>query len=234
MVVKLVEDGIVLVDGIHDQGDLLDLARSLGVVTPHRDSDGDGVTTIATIGALGQRSGFAGFSTDALNPHTDRSGIPCPPTLLLMACRQPATVGGECVLIDGRAVHRDLARFEPQALHALTTPRSALFGGAGYLGSLFEPTTDGLVAVRVRFDDLAQFSPDVTRWLPALRDAIDRHTITVNLSAGQGYVLNNRRWLHGRRAFTGQRKMYRVNAEPRDYLAIPAGFRPVAVGEAAS
>lgn len=61
---------------------------------------------------------------------------------------------------------------------------------------------EGRVVVRLRLDDLAQFSPDdVSHWLPALRAAIERHAVEIGLSAGQGYVLGNHRWLHGRRAF---------------------------------
>ncbi|MEU5853054.1 TauD/TfdA family dioxygenase [Saccharopolyspora shandongensis] len=227
LVTKLATDGIALIDGVRDQARLLDLARSLGKITPHRDSTADGVTTIANLGKVGNQTGFAGFSTDALNPHTDRSGIRKPPTLLLMACRQPATTGGECIAIDGHAIYADLAETEPEAMHALSQPRSTLFGGAaGHLGAVFERSADGLVAVRLRFDELAQFAPEVTRWLPALRASIDRHSISFSLDAGHGYILNNRRWLHGRRAFAGQRRMYRVNAEPLPRLGIPAGFTP--------
>lgn len=227
LVTKLAADGIALIDGVRDQATLLDLARSLGSITPHRDSSADGVTTIANLGKVGNQSGFAGFSTDALDPHTDRSGVPSPPTLLLMACRQPAATGGKCIAIDGQAVYAELAETEPEALRALSKPRSALFGGAtGHLGAVFERSPDGIVAVRLRFDELAQFDPETTRWLPALRNSIERHAITFSLDAGHGYVLNNRRWLHGRHAFTGQRRMYRVNAEPLPCLGIPAGFTP--------
>ncbi|MGI8313182.1 TauD/TfdA family dioxygenase [Saccharopolyspora hattusasensis] len=227
LVATLAADGFVLIEGVHDQARLLALARSLGAITPHRDSTTDGVTTIANLGKVGHQAGFAGFSTDALNPHTDRSGVATPPALLLMACGQPAASGGECIAIDGKAVYADLAETEPEALHALSQPRSAMFGGAcGHLGAIFERSADGLVAVRLRFDELAQFAPDVTHWLAALRASIDRHTITFGLESGHGYILNNCRWLHGRHAFTGQRRMHRINAEPLPHLGIPTGFEP--------
>jgi alpha-ketoglutarate-dependent taurine dioxygenase len=227
LIAKVAADGLAFIEGIHDQASLLDLARSLGTIAPHRDSTTDGVTTIANLGKVRHQTGFAGFSTDALNPHTDRSGVPDPPTLLLMTCRRPATTGGECVAVDGQAVYADLAETEPEALDALSRPRSALFGGAaGHLGAVFERSTDGLVAIRLRFDELAQYAPEITQWLPALRSSIDRHAVELSLDAGHGYILNNRRWLHGRRAFTGQRRMYRINAEPLPHLGIPAGFEP--------
>ncbi|WP_084427765.1 TauD/TfdA family dioxygenase [Kibdelosporangium aridum] len=219
--------GLALVEGLADSSDLLRLAESIGTVVPHRDSGADGVTTIADLGTERVQSGFAGFSACALNPHTDRSGVDHPPVLLMTSCGLPTATGGECVLIDGQAVYDDLAESEPDALRAFCAPRSVLFGGAaGYLGSIFTDADDGRIEVRLRLDDLAQFSPEVCRWLPTLRAAIDRHAMMIKLDMGQGYVLNNHRWLHGRRAFTGQRVIFRVNANPLPHLGIPFGFRP--------
>jgi hypothetical protein len=226
----LAERGLALVDGLADSSDLLRLAESIGTVVPHRDSGADGITTIADLGSERLQSGFAGFSACALNPHTDRSGVDHPPVLLMTSCGQPAVTGGECVLIDGKAVYDDLAESEPDVLRALCAPRSVLFGGAaGHLGSIFTAAEGGWIAVRLRLDDLAQFSPEVGRWLPTLRAAIDRHAMMIKLDIGQGYVLNNRRWLHGRRAFTGQRVIFRVNANPLPHMGIQSGFRPTPV-----
>jgi len=227
LVAVLAEHGLVLLDGVTDSADLVRLAREIATVVAHRDSDPAGVTTIADLGGERVRSGFAGFSARALHPHTDRSGISTPPALLMMSCGQPAVSGGECVVIDGKAVYDELAESEPDAIRALSAPRSALFGGAaGHLGSIFANAADGRVTVRLRLDDLAYFSPDVSRWLPELRAAIDRHAITFRLGTGTGYILHNHRWLHGRRAFLGQRVMYRVNGNPLPHLGIPSGFHP--------
>lgn len=49
---------------------------------------------------------------------------------------------------------------------------------------------------------------------PSMRAAIQRHTIVLPVRAGSGYVLNNHRWLHGRRGFDGPRLMYRIIANP--------------------
>jgi hypothetical protein len=57
-----------------------------------------------------------------------------------------------------------------------------------------------------------------------LRATIDRHAVTLQLRVTQGYVLDNRRWLHGRRAFSGNRVLYRVTANPLPQLAIASGF----------
>jgi hypothetical protein len=223
----LSEVGFVLLEGVAEADALVAVARSIATVVPHRDSRPDGVTLLADHGGSADRSGLAGFGRQELVPHTDRSSIEHPPALLMMACAQAGEQGGECVVVDGAAVYDDLAENEPEALRALSAPRSALFGGAaGYLGSVFTVQMDGRIAIRLRLDELARFSPDVARWRATLSTTIDRHATAVPLCAGEGYVLNNSRWLHGRRAFIGSRVHYRVTADPLPHLAMPAGFRP--------
>lgn len=219
--------GFALLDEVDDADVLLALARSIGIVVPHRDSRPDGVTVLADRGVDPSHAGFAGFGHHELVPHTDRSSVERPPELLLMVCAQTAAMGGECFVVDGSAVYDDLAENEPDALEALSAPRCALFGGAaGYLGSVFAPQPDGRITMRLRLDGLARFSPTAVPCLDILRSTIDRYRVTVPLHAGQGYVLNNGRWLHGRRAFSGDRVLYRVTANPLPHLAIPVGFLP--------
>jgi hypothetical protein len=220
--------GVALIDGICDQQALHSLAGRLGEVVWHRDSDASGATVITNRNSIPAQPGRAGFTDQALPPHTDGSDRRQPPHLVVMACAQPAEHGGECLILDGQAVHTELAATAPDALTDLAAPRSAYFGGAaGYVGSVFELQPDGHVGLRLRLDELARFSPRTQRWLPALRQAIDRHTITLTPMAGSGYVLNNRRWLHGRYAFTGQRMMRRVHIAPWLDWHIPTGFPPI-------
>jgi hypothetical protein len=216
--------GAALIDEVHRPADLVELARSLGTVAPHRDSGPDGVTAIEDRGA--ESPAMAGFTRAELSPHTDRSGIESPPIVLLTACGREPHTGGESLIVDGRAVYEDLAHNAPDALAALCEPRSVLFGGAdGHLGSVFTPASDGVVAIRLRLDSLVRFSPAVAPHIPTLRAAIQRHTTVLAVRAGSGYVLNNRRWLHGRRGFEGPRLMYRVIADPLPGT-VPVGFRP--------
>ncbi|RLK59866.1 TfdA family taurine catabolism dioxygenase TauD [Actinokineospora cianjurensis] len=88
----LTRHGVALVEGLTDSADLLRVARSIATVVPHRGSASDGITTLVDLGS-DQNSGFAGFSTFALAPHTDRSGVPNPPGLLVLGCEQPAMSG---------------------------------------------------------------------------------------------------------------------------------------------
>lgn len=218
-------DGIARFDRIHTRAQFITLSSSLGTVVSHRDSDSDGITMLQNRGSTSRRMGFGGFGTGALLPHTDRSGLTDPPPLVLVVCGRRATSGGECIAIDGQRVYSDLTASEPEAVEALSQPRTALFGGAaGYLGSVFEHTQGGRIRIRYRRDGLAQFSPEVTRWLPRLDEAIDRHTIRFTLQPGEGYVLHNHRWLHGRTAFTGDRVMYRLSLNPHPEFEIRSGF----------
>jgi len=224
----LTRAGVALIDGVAGPLDLLGLARSLGTVVPHPDSGPDGVTAIADRGT--HDAALAGFTRSALSPHTDRSGVAQPPGLLLTTCGREPLSGGQPVLVDGRAVYDELATTAPDALDALHTPRSAMFGGAdGHLGSVFTRHTDNVVAIRFRLDALARFAPVAAPHLPALRAAIRQHTITLPAVAQTGYVLNNHRWLHGRLAYEGPRLMYRVMIE-LDPGVLPAGFNTTESG----
>jgi alpha-ketoglutarate-dependent taurine dioxygenase len=223
----LAEHGIARFAGIPDAHALVELARSVGTVVSHRDSDSRGVTTIAArLG--GAPRGRRAFTRQALAPHTDSSGIATPPHLVFVSCAQAAHTSGECVTVDARAIYSDLAHEHPNALADLCTPRTVLFGGAaGHLGAVFTRFADDRLAVRLRLDDLATFSPLVTRHLPILRTMIERHSVTMMLRPGQGYVLDNYRWLHGRGAFTGDRVFYRVHSNPSTASELPRGFTPI-------
>ncbi|ATL70602.1 TauD/TfdA family dioxygenase [Nocardia terpenica] len=221
---KLAADGLARFEGIRTRAQLVTLGASLGRVVPHRDSGPDGVTTLMHRGKLGGRAGFEGFGNGALAPHTDRSGIPEPPALLMVICGRKGR-GGDCIAIDGRSVYLDLITSNPQAVQAFSQPNTVLFGGAaGYLGSIFEHTADGRVRIRYRRDELAKFAPGIVRWLPALSDAVERHMVQFGLEPGQGYVLHNHRWLHGRTRYTGDRVIYRLSLNPHEEFAIPSGF----------
>ena len=211
MLADLSRDGLALIQVEPTPERLIALTRALGArVVAHPHSGADGVTAIEDRGAC--VAPLAGFTRAALAPHTDRSGVAEPPDLLLTVCATAASSGGDLLLVDGRAVFLDLAKHASDALVALCAPRSALFGGAdGHLGSVFAPHAD-TAAVRLRLDSPIRFSPAVAPHLPVLRAAVDRHTVAVPAQPGTGYVLDNRRWMHGRRSYTGARCMLRVTA----------------------
>ncbi|MFE6272288.1 TauD/TfdA family dioxygenase [Streptomyces goshikiensis] len=214
------ERGAVTVDGFVSRTDVLGFVGKVMTLTPHPDSDQDGLTTIKDIGRASSRPGLAGLGSGELRAHTERSGTPTPPRLMLLVCLRPATSGGEVLLTDGRAVHEELIARAPAAMDALTRRGTAFYGGGGgHPSSIFTRHPGTRLSIRYRQDDLGQFSPVVTGYLPALRTAIGSHEIRIALQPGQGYLIDNHRYLHARNAFTGPRLCVRALGAPLFPLA---------------
>ncbi|MGV9266545.1 TauD/TfdA family dioxygenase [Kitasatospora sp. NPDC003701] len=224
------EHGLVRLGRLGGREDVLEAAgRFMARPWQHRDADPDGLTVVRDTGRHEGLAGFAGLGRGGLSPHTECAQLPRPPRLLLLACARTAESGGETLVVDGRAVLAELADLHPSALEALTAPRAAYFGGAdGRFAPVLEQLPDGRWRLRLRQDSLARFSPDAEAHLPALRGAVERHTTRTRLACGQGLVLDNHRFLHGRTAFVGGRLLLRALGEPRAALGLAVGFpRPL-------
>lgn len=219
--------GVATFEGVTDRASLSRLAQQVMHIWRHRDSEADGVTAIHDRGARDCRPGSAGFGRDELTVHTESSAENRPPQLLLLYCARAAASGGKCRLVDGARLHHELALRDPDLLAALYSPRSVLFGGAaGYLGAVYA-VRNGATVIRFRLDELVRFSPQITRSLPALRTMLRELEVSVRLRPGRGYLLCNTRWLHGRSAFTGERRMYRLLGDPLPTVRIAEGFTAV-------
>jgi Taurine catabolism dioxygenase TauD, TfdA family len=226
----LATDGLATFDGITDPAGLLTLASRLGDVVTHRDSDPDGVTTVTdTAGGTLPKPGYRAFSRLALFPHTDGTAQPSPPALLWLVCDLAAPAGGVSVLVDAADVWTTLAAHHPTALAALSTPGMVSFGGGPALtGAVFEPARcRGRLRMRFRNDELVHPAGAAAHAWPVLLEAIAAHRRELTLAAGQGFVACNTRWLHGRTAYIGRRRMLRVLSsqisQPTS-LVIPDGF----------
>jgi hypothetical protein len=220
---ELGERGLAMFTGVTGHTELVGLARQLMTIRPHRDAGPDGVTVITSTQA--EDSGYAGFTDAELIPHTDGSGVPDPPGLLLLACQRPADGGGNTRVADGASIISALAGQYPAALRALSAPRAAFFGAAGgHLGAVLEPAGPGRTRIRLRLDDLVWFSTDAADVVPLLRTVITCHTQTFRLREGEGLLLSNTRWLHGRDSFTGRRVMLRILGDPLPSTGIIPGF----------
>jgi alpha-ketoglutarate-dependent taurine dioxygenase len=213
VVALLRQHGLVTFTGITERAALASAASTMMSIRTHRDAGPDGVTVVTDTQATA--SGYAAFSDAELIPHTDGTSLPEPPGLLLLACQQPATQGGDTLLADASRITATLARQHPDTLRALSAPRAARFGTAdGYLGPVIEPTGPGRLGIRLRLDDLATFSADTDRALPTLRAVITQHMKTIHLRTGEGILVSNTRWLHGRDRYSGPRVMLRVLGDP--------------------
>lgn len=226
------ERGLVTLDGLNGHAAVLELAARYLDVTPHRDSDPDGLTVLHNTHRHAGRSGFAGLGSGSLSPHTERSGLLFPPRLMLVACARPAEEGGASLLTDGRMVYADLALSHPDAVEALSEDSAGLFGGQdGVLAPVFRHTPDQQITVRLRLDDLVRWHPLVTRHIRALTEALARHQQPLLLDAGEGFLLDNTRWLHARTAFTGPRRVYRALGNP--HHSLPEGSATSSFGQKA-
>ncbi len=220
---QLRDRGLVTFDGITGREALIAVARRLMTIRPHRDAGPDGVTVIT--GTQAQDSGYAAFTDAELIPHTDGSSVPEPPGLLLLCSLQPASEGGMTRVADGGRIISTLTEHYPDALRALYGPRAAFFGAeGGYHGAVFEPAGPGRARIRLRLDDLAWFSADATEAVPLLRTVIAQHIQKFRLGAGEGVLLSNTRWLHGRDRYVGHRTMLRVLGDALPSTAILPGF----------
>ncbi|MGW0708158.1 TauD/TfdA family dioxygenase [Streptomyces sp. NPDC002643] len=222
---QLRETGLVTLDGLTTRPEILAFASRLMALTPHPHGAPDGLTLIHDTGSQARGVGFAGFGNGELQAHTERSGIPTPPRLILLVCLQPASAGGETLLADGRDVHARLVDENREAAVALCQPRTAYFGaGSGHATQVFTVQADGRLSIRLRQDCLARWSPIVRPYLPDLRSAIATSQHRLLLHAGQGCLLDNHRWLHARTRFTGNRQLLRSLGDP--HFALPSGFAP--------
>jgi hypothetical protein len=229
VIALLREHGLVTFTGITDRTTLASVARALMSIRPHRDAGPDGVTVITDTRTT--NPGYAAFTDAELIPHTDGTSLPDPPGMLLLACQQPASQGGTTLLADAAQITATLAGQHPAALQALSAPRAAYFGTAGgYLGPVCEPAGPGRARIRLRLDDLAMFSADATPVIPLLRAAITQHLQAVQLRAGQGLLVSNTRWLHGRDRYTGPRVMLRILGDPLPGTGIQPGFSVLTPG----
>ncbi|MER6516730.1 TauD/TfdA family dioxygenase [Streptomyces sp. NPDC001553] len=230
---QLQTQGLATIENLMTRTAVLAFAQSVMRVVPHRDSDSDELTTIQDIGERARQPGLGGLGNDELLPHTERSSEPRPPRLMLLVCQRPAATGGAVILTDGQAVHDYLAEHSPAALEALTLPNTAFYGdGGGHPSQVFTRHPGRRASIRLRQDSLAAFSPLVQGYLPQLRQAISAVQQRLTLDAGQGYLIDNSRWLHARTAFTGDRVCLRALGTPR--FPMPAGFPHAAPLQAAA
>lgn len=228
LAVALQKDGLVTFDHIRSREHLVIFSRLLGTVFHHRDSEADGVTRVANTGEIATGEGFAGFSSSALTFHTDRSSALEPPTIILLLCSIQAQEGGASLLADAREIWEVLQTEYPDTLEKLSAPRSAIFMGSKQplISSIFATQTGGNIVARFRYDNLGYFSPAVISALPTFFQVLEQRSITFTLSEGQGYMVQNGRWLHGRTSFRGKREMFRLLVNTTDEAPIGKKIRP--------
>ncbi|MFC4517788.1 TauD/TfdA family dioxygenase [Streptomyces ehimensis] len=223
---RLWRTGLVTVSGLTDAEAVADLASQVMDTSAYGGFGPYGLHAVCDTRRHAHRVDGAVLTRAPVDLHTCGAALPQPPRLVLLACAQEGLAGGETLLADSRAVFDDLAREHPEAAHALSLPGAAFFGRGedAFAAPVLEAVTEERRMVRLRQDGLIRWPKDIQRHVPALRAGLARHRQETRLRPGEGLIMDNSRWLHGRTGFTGDRLFYRAEGNPRQPL--PHDQRP--------
>jgi alpha-ketoglutarate-dependent taurine dioxygenase len=218
--------GIVCLEEI-DEGKLASIVAGLGKTLPHPDADEEGVTKLGFDSGKAAGLNRLGFSRRALRLHTDRSILSRPPDLLIFWCDRQARSGGQTTLADGKMIYRTLRRRYPFLIEHLENADNFVFRTDCEMrsGAVFERDGDSRRSVRLRLDDLLYVSQPLWEWMGVIADCVEEARLTYKLQPGQGYILQNTRWLHGRQPFFGPRTCKRILVSANEENSALRSFR---------
>lgn len=138
--------------------------------------------------------------------HTDLTFAETPPELLAVVCVQPHAHGeGFSLFADAECCLRYLSR---SALHELQKPQFEFGAPLHYRGGpisrrpVLTLNAKGKFDLRLRFDKLTTPNEQAKSALRELYEALNRARVQISLKQNSAYILNNRRVVHGRTAFT--------------------------------
>ncbi|MEU1245517.1 hypothetical protein ACWD8I_02200 [Micromonospora arida] len=220
----LARDGVVLIR----QGSIAEVRSLLDrwtVTVDHPHEVADGLTLIVPRLCTDEGDNEAGFTDLALSPHTDRSLHAQPSSVLATLMLTPARAGGSATLVDGARVLALVRRLTGDTEIAGLRLKTA----TGRPGPAVVEIGAGHARIRYRDDRIAgPYSTDGrTDLVVAIRRLIAETAQTLHLGAGDGYLVHNHRFLHGRTAFTGERSLVRflarVNSD-HPYAWLNRGF----------
>jgi alpha-ketoglutarate-dependent taurine dioxygenase len=208
---SLASEGLVM---IHEASvdELRDFLADWTVPVRHPHERAPGLTIVSPRSDVPDAADMAGFGRSGLIPHTDRSLEPDPPSLLAVVMVLPGSSGGDSSLVDGAHLVATLCQsFGRDAVGSLR-----LRTRMGTTVPVVE-SVEGLARIRFRSDLLASLYSESGNYpvLKAWRELVSQPTL-VRLGAGDGYLVHNHRYLHGRSNFEGPRRLVRVLARVDD------------------
>lgn len=187
----------------------------------HPHETAPGVTIIRPLAATS--AGEAGFTSDPLGLHTDRATTPLPPSILATLVMEQSEDGGSSLLLDGKSLVMDVLSGGSFSADLM------LRTDAGELIPIFNRDSRGLCQIRYRDDDVARpyaKNASAASRLAAVRRSLNSSQATP-MKVGEGYLIHNHRYLHGRTGFLGNRVVARLLAtvSPESQLAyLNSGF----------
>jgi alpha-ketoglutarate-dependent taurine dioxygenase len=153
--------------------------------------------------------------------HSERAYLPTKPELLYLFCCRAARIGGETLLCDGAALLEMLpTRIRDEMASARLTWQTRLAGSARQIVATVPCIERGWIGGRDAFANYLLLEepggPVPTRsdgsvipayWRTAARAAARRRSVALAWKANELLVLDNTRWLHGRRATRDARRL---------------------------
>lgn len=208
------QKGVVLLSEIQNEQYLAELISRFCDI--HKNTDNESITYLSAT-TNNTDNNQRGFTNLALYPHTDRSSIENPPNMLALFCLESnASNDGKCLLVDGYLIAKQLHEKFPDTLEKLRKPNSAIFsdGTVAHTGSIIDCDNNHFT-IRFRFDQYGFFNSELIKHLDIFKRCVEENMVTFKLQRHEAYIINNRRWLHGREAFSGNRTMCRIHAETK-------------------
>lgn len=212
-VVSILErDGYCILDGFHSEGEIITYLRHLGPLVQHRDSENTGITYLAARSEVAGLPGFAGFSSEALLPHTDRSAASVPPRLLAMAWRKASLAGGDLSIHDFAKILPELRRSHPAVVKLITEQFRVRYDDRehSFDGPILELIDKMRYRLRFRIDGNGYYRFVDSSLVTLLVHEINRMQVSIRLAPGQLVIVDNHRCLHSRTHYQGERLVSRV------------------------
>jgi Taurine catabolism dioxygenase TauD, TfdA family len=205
-------DGYCILDGHHSEDEIIAHLLHLGPLIQHRDSENTGVTYLAARSKVAGLPGFAGFSSEALPPHTDRSASPVPPRLLAMAWHTASPAGGDLSIHDFAKILPGLRRNHPAVVKLITEQLRVRYndGEQSFDGPILEPVANKRYRLRFRIDGNGYYRFVDSSLVTLLVHEINRMQVPIRLAPGQLVIVDNHRCLHSRTHYQGERLVSRV------------------------
>lgn len=192
-----------------DGAEAFDIFRETLRVYQHPDSAGAPWTAIQPVPGHRYSPGSGGFTRGALSPHTDRSRLDVPPSILCFLMVTAASGGGDSILLDTKPL---LSRYRRDVLARIGRDLQLSSSLQGWCQNVLSISDNGSVIVRYRDDEVARPRADSPVSAALLHDL--RHpaagALRFHLGPGEGYVVHNHRILHGRTSFSGLRRGVRM------------------------
>jgi hypothetical protein len=209
---ELKKNGIIFFKEIYDEIIGVRIANYFGEIVPNIDAKKIGVTEITEEKIGGNPMNSLAFTRMSLIPHTDRSTLTHPPKYLFNWMQEPSIRGGEILLVNGQTLYKRMLKNYPKELHILEDKIALFFDGINKLSApVFKRILDEKISIRFRDDNCVLFSDEAKAAIDVFKMLMLEEVDIQVFECGDGYLLNNHQWLHGRNAYTGHRLVCRIH-----------------------